>query len=93
MDHKPSLSRRGFLTDVIRDALTLTREVKRNLDEGRRISEALSSFDELPIASTYPKELFEDEARRLGIDMEEMGEKEAIRKIVALQMEKDRTVP
>ncbi len=91
MDQKPSLSRRGFLHGIIRDAVQLTRDVKKNIDEGRRISDTLSSFDDLPIALTYPKELFEEEARRLGIDMEALGEKEAIRKIISLQMDGDRS--
>jgi hypothetical protein len=91
MDQKPSLSRRGFLRDIVRDAVQLTRDVKKNIDEGRRISDTLSSFDDLPIASTYPRELFEEEARRLGIDMETLGEKETIRKILSLQMDRDRS--
>jgi hypothetical protein len=93
MDQKPSLSRRGFLHNIVRDAVKLTAEVKKSLDEGRRISDTLSSFDDLPIAATYPRELFEDEARRLGIDMEALGEKEAIRKIISLQMDRDRSEP
>lgn len=91
MDKTSSLSRRRFFTDIIRDAVKLTRDVKQNIDEGRRISEAISSFDELPIASTYPKELFEQEAIRLGIDMDKIGEKEAIRNILSLQMEQEET--
>jgi hypothetical protein len=93
MDQKSTLSRRGFLHDIVKDALNLTLEVKKNLDEGRRISETLSAFDDLPIASTYPRELFEDEARRLGIDMNAMGEKEAIRRIVSLTMDRNPSEP
>jgi hypothetical protein len=89
MDNNRSLSRRGFFSDIVRDALKLTRDVKRNIDEGRRISDALASFDDLPIASTYPKELFAEEARRLGIDIDAMDEKEAIRRIVSRGMDVD----
>ncbi|MHB8909453.1 MAG: hypothetical protein ACYDAA_11310 [Syntrophales bacterium] len=90
MDNNRSLSRRGFFRDVVKDVLKLTRDVKRNLDEGRRISDALSSFDDLPIASTYPKELFAEEARRLGIDIDALDEKEAIRRIVSLRLEQQK---
>ncbi|MHB9099291.1 MAG: hypothetical protein ACYC5X_15865 [Syntrophales bacterium] len=90
MDNNRSLSRRGFFSDIVKDVLKLTRDVKRNLDEGRRISDALSSFDDLPIASTYPKELFAEEARRLGIDIDALDEKEAIRRIVSLRLEQEK---
>jgi len=47
------------------------------------MGEVLSSFDDYPIVGTYPVELFENEAKRLGIDIKKVGEEEAIRQIVA----------
>jgi hypothetical protein len=83
MDEKGLISRRVFWENFFLDAVNLIVEVKKNLLEGQRIGEVLSSFDNYPIVGTYPVELFENEAKRLGIDIEKMGEEEAIRQIVA----------
>jgi thiamine monophosphate kinase len=83
MDEKGPISRRVFWEGLLHDAVNLIAEVKKNLNEGQRIGEVLSSFEDYPIVGTYPAELFESEAERLGIDIKKMGEKEAIRQIVA----------
>lgn len=83
MDEKGPISRRVFWENFFLDAVNLIAEVKKNLNEGQRIGEVLSSFEDYPIVGTYPAELFESEAERLGIDIKKMGEKEAIRQIVA----------
>ena len=77
-----ALSRRGFFTGLIRDALNWTLESGNDLPRGEEIRDYLSSFDSLPILGTYPRELFEDEARRQGIDFDRDGEEAAIRRIV-----------
>ena len=77
-----ALSRRGFFTGLIRDALNWTLESGNDRPKGEEIRDYLSSFDSLPILGTYPRELFEDEARRQGIDFERDGEEAAIRRIV-----------
>jgi hypothetical protein len=83
MDEKGPISRRVFWENFFLDTVNLIAEVKKNLNEGQRIGEVLSSFEDYPIVGTYPAELFESEAERLGIDIKKMGEKEAIRQIVA----------
>ena len=81
-----AMSRRGFFNGLIRDALNWTLESENDRARGEGIEDYLSSFDSLPILGTYPKELFEDEARRLGIDFSQCGEEEAIRRIVTNRM-------
>ena len=83
MDEKKSISRRALWEKFFLDTFNLIVEVKKNFTEGQRIGEVLSSFEDYPIVGTYPAELFENEAERLGIDIKKMGEKEAIRQIVA----------
>lgn len=88
---KPSqttASRRDFLNRVLKDALRLSLDIKRNCEEGMRAADVLATFEDYPISQTYPRELFEDEARRLGIDIDQVGETEAIRRIVANQMDR-----
>jgi hypothetical protein len=53
-----------------------------------RAADVLAAFEDYPIAQTYPRELFEEEARRLGIDIDQVGETEAIRRIMAIQMDR-----
>jgi hypothetical protein len=83
--HERSLDRRGFFSTVFRNALRSTAEF-REARKGDGASEMLGDFDNLPIAATYPQELFEEEARRLGIDFKELGRVEAIKRIVAHHM-------
>jgi hypothetical protein len=86
----PAASRRDFLSRVLKDAVRLTADIKRNCEEGMRAADILATFEDYPIAQTYPRELFEDEARRLGIDIDAVGETEAIRRIMANQMDQGR---
>lgn len=79
-------TRRDFFSRVLKDAVRLSVDIKRNCEEGIRAADVLSTFDDYPIAKTYPRELFEDEAKRLGIDIDKIGETEAIRRIMAIQM-------
>lgn len=83
MKDKKPISRRDFWEGFFLDAVKLIADVKKNLHEGQRIGEVLSSFEDYPIVGTYPAELFESEAERMGIDIKKIGEKEAIRQIVA----------
>jgi hypothetical protein len=80
-------TRRDFLNRVFKDAIRLSLDVKRSCKEGMRAADVLATFEDYPIAQTYPRELFEEEARRLGIDIDEVGETEAIRRIMAIQMD------
>jgi len=86
MDEKGLISRRVFWENFFLDAVNLIVEVKKSLDEGKRIGESLSSFEDYPIVGTYPVELFESEAQRLGIDIKKVGEAEAIRQIVTCDL-------
>jgi hypothetical protein len=88
---KPSqttATRRDFLSRILADALRLSADIKRNCAEGMREADVLASFEDYPISQTYPRELFEEEAKRLGIDIDAVGETEAIRRIVAHQMDR-----
>jgi len=88
---KPSqttATRRDFLNRFLKGALRLPLDVKRNCEEGMREANILATFEDYPIAQTYPRELFEEEAQRLGIDIDAVGETEAIRRIMAVQMDR-----
>jgi len=89
MNHyKPTLTRRDFFHHFLKSTLHLTQNVKRNCEEGMRAADVLADFEDYPIAQTYPRELFEEEAKRLGIDIDEVGETEAIRRIMEIQMDR-----
>jgi len=77
---------RAFINDFFRETVKLAVEFKKNFDEGSHLAQISDAFADLPIISTYPRELFEEEARRLGINIDEIGEKEAIRQIVMKQL-------
>ena len=79
-------SGKTFLNDFLREIVKLAAEFKKNFDEGKRLAQMSVTFDDLPIILTYPRELFEEEARRLGINIDKIGEKEAIRQIVMKQL-------
>ena len=83
-----NVARRDFLSGFLKDAIRLTLDVKQGCKEGMREADVLSTFEDYPIAQTYPRELFEEEAKKLGIDMDELGETEAIRRIMAIRMER-----
>lgn len=84
----PEATRRHFLGRIFKDALRFSLDIKRNCQEGMRAADVLATFEDYPISQTYPRELFEEEARRLGIDIDEVGETEAIRRIVARQIDR-----
>lgn len=86
---KEQLSRRGFLGAVLRDAARIATTVGAGNDAKDEIDSMLADFESLPIASTYPWELFEDEAKRMGIDCEKVGKAEAIKRIIACQMKRN----
>jgi hypothetical protein len=85
--NQTTATRRDFFSRVFQDAIRLSLDVKRNCKEGMRAADVLSTFEDYPIAQTYPRELFEEEAKCLGIDIDEVGETEAIRRIMAIQMD------
>ena len=85
---KPDMTRRDFFHTFLKDTLHLTQSVTQNCREGMRAADVMAAFEDYPIAQTYPRELFEEEARRLGIDIDEVGETEAIRRITAIQMDR-----
>jgi hypothetical protein len=79
-------SRRRFFSQLVHKAMELTLGLEKAKQESEKVEDFLASFDDYPIAGTYPRELFEDEAKRLGIDMDAIGEKEAIKLIVQKKM-------
>ena len=86
--NQTTATRRDFLSGILKDAFRISADIKRNCAEGMRAADVLASFEDYPISQTYPRELFEEEAKRLGIDIDEIGETEAIRRIVANQMDR-----
>ena len=84
--NRKDIPRRKFFCGIAEDILRITVEIRQSYMEGERTVEMLARLDEYPIAQTYPSELFEEEARRLGIDMETVGETETIRRIMEQQI-------
>jgi ABC-type proline/glycine betaine transport system ATPase subunit len=80
------LSRRRFFSQLVREGVKLILEIKKKKEESQRAAEFLASFDDYPIAGTYPRELFEGEAKKLGIDIDALGQKEAIKLIIENKM-------
>lgn len=75
------VSRRKLFNELVKGAVRLAREIRGIEKEIRE--DPLLTFESLPILHTYPWELFDDEAKRLGIDVDRVGKNEAIRLIVA----------
>ena len=88
-DKDRQVSRRGFFGSLLRDAAKLARTINRERGTKDELDSMLTDFESLPIASTYPWELFEDEAKRMGIDYEKIGKVEAIKRIIAYQMKQN----
>ena len=86
MDSKEPVSRRDVFTTLLRDVRKIVAEFNKERGERDGIAVAMDGFETLPIASTYPWELFEDEAKRLGIDYQKLGKVEAIKRIVERQI-------
>jgi hypothetical protein len=86
MDKQGIVSRRDFFSTLLKDAVKIVAEFKKECGEKDRIAAVMEGFKNLPIASTYPWELFEDEAKRLGIDYQKLGKVEAIKRIIAHQV-------
>lgn len=86
MSRETLVSRRGFFSELVKDVFNLVGETEKEDYEERRKQEVLSLFDTLPIAHTYPRELFEDEAKMMGIDIDALGEDEAIKQILIQNM-------
>ena len=86
MNKQEAVSRRDIFGALTKGALKIVAGIKKECVEKDGIDAAMEGFESLPIASTYPWELFEDEAKRLGIDYEKLGKAEAIKRIIAHQM-------
>ncbi|HUK99757.1 MAG TPA: hypothetical protein VLX29_02760 [Nitrospirota bacterium] len=82
-------SRKSFLHGFIHEIGGVIAEFKKNYEEIQHVVDQTIAFEDLPIAATYPRELFEEEANRLGINMDEIGEKEAIKQMVMHQQEEE----
>jgi len=86
MDKQNVVSRRDFSSTLLKDVIKIVAGFKKEFGEKEGIAVSMEGFENLPIASTYPWELFEDEAKRLGIDYHKLGKAEAIKRIVAHQV-------
>jgi deoxyxylulose-5-phosphate synthase len=89
-DMNSQSSSRSFLSGFIREIAQVAAEFKKSYAEVQHEVEQAIAFEDLPIASTYPRELFEEDAKKLGINIDEIGEKEAIKRIVMLQFEREK---
>ena len=75
-------TRRHFWVDLIRDAADCVRETRKALNETRRFADFFADTDSsYALSRHYPRELFEEEALRLGIDIDAVGIDEAVRQI------------
>jgi len=81
-DAKTQSPNGSFVNGFIREIAQVVAEFKKNYAEVQQEVEQAIALEDLPIASTYPRELFEEEAKRLGIDIDAVGEQEAIKRIV-----------
>lgn len=77
-----AMSRRNVLKTALREAFCALNEAR---DVFRQASETRNFFVSQEKGATlsrhYPRELFEDEAKRLGIDIDKVGIDEAVRMI------------
>jgi len=89
-DREVMYSKKSFLDGFFQETVKLAAEFKKNIDEAKQLVEQSIAFEDLPITSTYPRELFEEDAKRLGINIDEIGEKEAIKRIVMHQVEQEK---
>lgn len=69
------------------EALRLGQGIVRGYRQGCHLAETASHLADYPLAHTYPRELFEDEARRLGLDIDALGEAETVRRIILAREE------
>jgi deoxyxylulose-5-phosphate synthase len=89
-DTNTQSSNGSFLHGIIREIAQVAAEFKKSYAEIQHEVEQVIAFEDLPIASTYPRELFEEDAKRLGINIDEIGEQEAIKRIVMHQFEQEK---
>ena len=84
MNPNQTSNRRGFLGDALREALGAVKEAQECF---RQAAEEMDFFESPDSSFTltrhYPREIYEDEAKRLGIDIDEVGIDEAVRRIFA----------
>jgi hypothetical protein len=84
VDTKRTLTRRNLFGDSLREVAGVVREAKEAFEQA---SEGLDVFASLDTSYTltrhYPRELFEEEAAKLGVDIDEVGIDEAVRLIFA----------
>ncbi|HAM51385.1 MAG TPA: hypothetical protein DCP92_12115 [Nitrospiraceae bacterium] len=86
MSNQGFVSRRDVFSILIKDAVKIIAAFTKESSKADGMAASMEGFESLPIASTYPWELFEDEARRLGIDYQKLGKVEAIKRVIAHQI-------
>jgi hypothetical protein len=89
-NREPADSKKSFINGFLQETVQLAAEFKKSIVEAKHLAEQAIAFEDLPITSTYPRELFEEDAKKLGINIDELGEKEAIKQIVMLQFEQEK---
>ena len=84
MSPENALSRRRFFGQLVRNVASCVSECKQCCAEAAGFTDFFSSLDSsYTITRHYPRELFEDDARRLGIDIDEVGIEQAVARIFA----------
>jgi hypothetical protein len=83
------LSRKDFWYEIVKEIVSAGRELKSCFDSGMSSVEEKVSFEDFPLAGTYPRELYQEEAHKLGIDIDEVGESEALKRILEYHKELD----
>jgi hypothetical protein len=77
------VNRRKFFGNVGKDIVQVIYEAKKSYEEAKSIADTFSSFESsASITLAYPREVFEEAARRLGINIDEVGLDTAVRLIV-----------
>jgi len=84
VDTKRTLTRRNLFGDSLREMASVVREAKEAFESASEELDVFASLDtSYTLTRHYPRELYEDEAARLGIDIDEVGIDEAVRLIFA----------
>lgn len=82
--------RRHFWSRLYSDVSNFIHETKHVMDETTRFMDFFKNSDSsYTLSRHYPRELFEDEATRLGIDIDEIGIDEAVKCIFEQQYENE----
>ncbi len=77
------VSRRGMFRQLLRETVDVVLEARSTFKKAANGLDLFASSDtSYPLTLYYPRELFEEEALRHGIDIDKVGIEEAVRRLV-----------